>query len=139
MIVFIIAGGGAFKQVLVDSGVGQYISHLMTGTTLSPLLMCWTVAALLRIALGSATVAAITTAGVVLPIINVTHADPALMVLATGAGSVIASHVNDPGFWLFKGYFNLTVGETLRTWTVMETLISIMGLLGVLTINAVLH
>lgn len=139
MIVFIIAGGGAFKQVLVDSGVGQYISHLMTGTTLSPLLMCWTVAALLRIALGSATVAAITTAGVVLPIINVTHADPALMVLATGAGSVIASHVNDPGFWLFKGYFNLTVGETLRTWTVMETLISIMGLLGVLAINAVLH
>ncbi|ENS2685013.1 gnt-II system L-idonate transporter [Escherichia coli] len=139
MIVFIIAGGGAFKQALVDSGVGHYISHLMTGTTLSPLLMCWTVAALLRIALGSATVAAITTAGVVLPIINVTHADPALMVLATGAGSVIASHVNDPGFWLFKGYFNLTVGETLRTWTVMETLISIMGLLGVLAINAVLH
>lgn len=87
----------------------------MTGTSLSPLLMCWTVAALLRIALGSATVAAITTAGVVLPIINVTHADPALMVLATGAGSVIASHVNDPGFWLFKGYFNLSVGETLRT------------------------
>ena len=139
MIVFIIAGGGAFKQVLVDSGVGQYISHLMTGTSLSPLLMCWTVAALLRIALGSATVAAITTAGVVLPIINVTHADPALMVLATGAGSVIASHVNDPGFWLFKGYFNLSVGETLRTWTVMETLISIMGLLGVLALNAILH
>ncbi|EJF30640.1 MULTISPECIES: gluconate:H+ symporter [Enterobacteriaceae] len=139
MIVFIIAGGGAFKQVLVDSGVGQYIAHLMNGAPLSPLLMCWTVAALLRIALGSATVAAITTAGVVLPIISVTHADPALMVLATGAGSVIASHVNDPGFWLFKGYFNLSVGETLRTWTVMETLISVMGLLGVLTINAVLH
>jgi Gnt-II system L-idonate transporter len=109
----------------------------MTGTTLSPLLMCWTVAAVLRIALGSATVA-VTTAGVVLPIINVTHADPALMVLATGAGSVIASHVNDPGFWLFKGYFNLSVGETLRTWTVMETLISFMGLLGVLTLNAIL-
>ncbi|MCZ7246934.1 gluconate 5-dehydrogenase [Salmonella enterica] len=139
MIVFIIAGGGAFKQVLVDSGVGQYISQLMTGTSLSPLLMCWTVAAVLRIALGSATMAAITTAGVVLPIINVTHADPALMVLATGAGSVIASHVNDPGFWLFKGYFNLSVGETLRTWTVMETLISVMGLLGVLALNAVLH
>ncbi|WP_436857922.1 gnt-II system L-idonate transporter [Citrobacter tructae] len=139
MIVFIIAGGGAFKQVLVDSGVGQYISQLMTGSSLSPLLMCWTVAALLRIALGSATVAAITTAGVVLPIINVTHVDPALMVLATGAGSVIASHVNDPGFWLFKGYFNLTVGETLKTWTVMETLISIMGLLGVLALNAILH
>jgi len=139
MIVFIIAGGGAFKQVLVDSGVAQYISQMMAGSTLSPLLMCWTVAAMLRIALGSATVAAITTAGIVLPIITITHADPALMVLATGAGSVIASHVNDPGFWLFKGYFNLTVGETLRTWTVMETLISIMGLLGVLAINAVIH
>jgi len=139
MIVFIIAGGGAFKQVLVDSGVAQYISQMMAGSTLSPLLMCWTVAAMLRIALGSATVAAITTAGIVLPVITITHADPALMVLATGAGSVIASHVNDPGFWLFKGYFNLTVGETLRTWTVMETLISIMGLLGVLAINAVIH
>ncbi|WP_353613410.1 gluconate:H+ symporter [Mangrovibacter phragmitis] len=139
MIVFIIAGGGAFKQVLVDSGVGKYIADLMSGTTLSPLLMCWTVAAVLRIALGSATVAAITTAGVVLPIIGVTHADPALMVLATGAGSVIASHVNDPGFWLFKGYFNLSVTETLKTWTVMETLISFMGLAGVLAINAIIH
>lgn len=110
----------------------------MTGTSLSPLLMCWTVAAVLRIALGSATVAAITTAGVVLPIINVTHADPALMVLATGAGSVIASHVNDPGFWLFKGYLILASGKPYAP-TVMETLISVMGLLGVLALNAVLH
>jgi Gnt-II system L-idonate transporter len=139
MIVFIIAGGGAFKQVLVDSGVGHYIADMMRGSSMSPLLMCWTVAALLRIALGSATVAAITTSGIVLPIISATHADPALMVLATGAGSVIASHVNDPGFWLFKGYFNLTVSETLRTWTVMETLISVMGLIGVLTVNMVIH
>jgi Gnt-II system L-idonate transporter len=137
MIVFIIAGGGAFKQVLVDSGVGKYISQLMTGTTL-PLLMCWTVAAVLRIA-GVCHRGGHYDRGRLLPIINVTHADPALMVLATGAGSVIASHVNDPGFWLFKGYFNLSVGETLRTWTVMETLISFMGLLGVLTLNAILH
>ncbi|MCU9638991.1 gluconate permease, partial [Escherichia coli] len=79
------------------------------------------------------------TAGVVLPNINVTLAVPALMVLETGAGSVVASHVNEPGFWLIKGYFNLTVGEALRTWKVMETLISIMGLLGVLDINAVFH
>ena len=139
MIVFIIAGGGAFKQVLVDSGVGDYIAAMMKGSSLSPLLMCWTVAAMLRIALGSATVAAITTAGIVTPIIAVTHADPALMVLAVGAGSVIASHVNDPGFWLFKGYFNLSVIETLKTWTVMETLISVMGLLGVLVLNTILH
>ncbi|WP_182059189.1 gluconate:H+ symporter, partial [Pantoea sp. ME81] len=139
MIVFIIAGGGAFKQVLVDSGVGNYIADMMKGSSLSPLLMCWTVAAMLRIALGSATVAAITTAGIVTPIIAVTHADPALMVLAVGSGSVIASHVNDPGFWLFKGYFNLSVVETLKTWTVMETLISILGLAGVLALNAIIH
>ncbi|MEI2680815.1 gluconate:H+ symporter [Erwinia aphidicola] len=139
MIVFIIAGGGAFKQVLVDSGVGVYIANMMKGSSLSPLLMCWTVAAMLRIALGSATVAAITTAGIVTPIIAITHADPALMVLAVGSGSVIASHVNDPGFWLFKGYFNLSVVETLKTWTVMETLISFLGLAGVLILNAIIH
>ncbi|WP_409309491.1 gluconate:H+ symporter [Pectobacterium sp. B1J-3] len=139
MILFIIAGGGAFKQVLVDSGVGNYIADIMKGSSLSPLLMCWTVAALLRIALGSATVAAITTAGIVLPLISITHADPALMVLAVGSGSVIASHVNDPGFWLFKGYFNLSVGETLKVWTVMETLISILGLIGVLILNSIIH
>ncbi|WP_192456451.1 gluconate:H+ symporter [Musicola keenii] len=139
MILFIIAGGGAFKQVLVDSGVGQYIAELMKGSSLSPLLMCWTVAALLRIALGSATVAAITTAGIVLPLISANHADPALMVLAVGSGSVIASHVNDPGFWLFKGYFNLSVGETLKVWTVMETLISVLGIIGVLILNNIIH
>lgn len=139
MIIFIIAGGGALKQVLVDSGVGRFIAEAMRGSTLSPLVMCWCVAALLRIALGSATVAAITTAGIVLPIIAVTHADPALMVLATGSGSVIASHVNDPGFWLFKGYFNLSVTETLQTWTVMETLISLLGLAGVLLLNMAIH
>lgn len=139
MIVFIIAGGGAFKQVLVDSRVGDYIADMMKGASLSPLLMCWTVAAMLRIALGSVTVAAITTAGIVTPIIAVTHADPALMVLAVVSGSVIASHVNDPGFWLFKGYFNLSVTETLKTWTVMETLISVLGLIGVLILNGILH
>ena len=139
MIVFMIAGGGAFKQVLVDSGVGEYIAGMMKGSSLSPLLMCWTVAAMLRVALGSATVAAITTAGIVTPIIAVTHADPALMVLAVGSGSVIASHVNDPGFWLFKGYFNLSVTETLRTWTVMETLISVLGLAGVLILDTIIH
>ncbi|MBP2195272.1 gluconate:H+ symporter [Pantoea cypripedii] len=139
MIIFIIAGGGAFKQVLVDSGVGNYIADMMKGSSLSPLLMCWTVAAMLRVALGSATVAAITTAGIVTPIIAATHADPALMVLAVGSGSVIASHVNDPGFWLFKGYFNLSVVETLKTWTVMETLISVLGLAGVLILNSLIH
>ncbi len=99
MIVFIIAGGGAFKQVLVDSGVGHYISHLMTGTTLSPLLMCWTVAALLRIALGLCHRRGHYHRGCGVADYQRYPCDPALMVLATGAGSVIASHVNDPGFW----------------------------------------
>lgn len=101
--------------------------------------MCWIVAALLRIVLGFVIVAVIIIAGVVLSIINVIYVDFVLMVLVIGAGSVIALYVNDFGFWLFKGYFNLTVGETLRIWTVMEIFIFIMGLLGVLVINVVLY
>ncbi|MBV7273421.1 gluconate:H+ symporter [Clostridium thailandense] len=135
MILLIIAGGGAFKQVLIDSGVGKYIASAMTGTHMSPLVLAWVVAAILRLSLGSATVAAMTTSGIVLPLIATTHVNPALMVIATGAGSLIFSHVNDPGFWIFKGYFNLSIGETLASWSVMETIISVMGLVGVLVIN----
>lgn len=135
MILLIIAGGGALKQVLVDSGVSKYIATLMSGTHMSPLLLAWLVAAILRLTLGSATVASMTTAGIVLPIITTTHANPALMVLATGAGSVIFSHVNDPGFWMFKEYFNLSVGETLSSWSILETLISVLGLIGVLILG----
>ncbi|MBC2582522.1 gluconate:H+ symporter [Clostridium sp. DJ247] len=135
MILLIIGGGGAFKQVLIDSGVGKYIAAIMAGSHMSPLLLAWIVAAILRLSLGSATVAAMTTSGIVLPLIATTHADPALMVLATGAGSLIFSHVNDPGFWIFKEYFNLSIGETLASWSVMETIISVMGLVGVLLIN----
>jgi Gnt-I system high-affinity gluconate transporter len=139
MMLLIIGGGGAFKQVLVDSGVDKYIAGMMEGSTISPILMAWSIAAALRIALGSATVAAITAGGIVAPIIATTGVSPELMVIAVGSGSVIFSHVNDPGFWLFKGYFNLSVVETLKTWTVMETLISILGLAGVLALNAVIH
>lgn len=135
MILLIIGGGGALKQVLIDSGVGNYIASVMAGSSISPLVLAWLIAAILRLALGSATVAAMTTAGIVLPLISGTGVDPALMVLATGAGSLIFSHVNDPGFWIFKEYFNLTIGETLASWSVMETIISVMGLIGVLAIN----
>ncbi|WP_026883144.1 gluconate:H+ symporter [Clostridium akagii] len=138
MILLIIGGGGAFKQVLIDSGVGKYIATLMVGTNISPLLLAWLIAALLRLALGSATVASMTAAGLVLPMIASTNANPALMVLATGAGSLIFSHVNDPGFWMFKEYFGLTIGETLSSWSVMETIISVMGLIGVLAINIII-
>ncbi|AJA50040.1 high-affinity gluconate transporter [Clostridium pasteurianum DSM 525 = ATCC 6013] len=138
MILLIIGGGGALKQVLIDSGVGNYITSLMSGTNISPLILAWTIAAVLRLALGSATVASLTTAGLVLPLIATTHVNPSLMVLATGSGSVIFSHVNDPGFWMFKEYFGLSIGETIKSWSVAETLISVMGLVGVLVINAII-
>lgn len=135
MILLIIGGGGAFKQVLVDSGVGNYIASLMEGSSVSPLLLAWTIAAVLRIALGSATVAAITAGGIAAPLIATTGASPELMVIAVGSGSVIFSHVNDPGFWLFKEYFNLTILETIKSWSALETIISVCGLAGCLLMN----
>ncbi|PAU23848.1 GntT/GntP/DsdX family permease [Escherichia coli] len=131
-------GGGAFKQVLVDSGVDKYIASMMHETNISPLLMAWSIAAVLRIALGSATVAAITAGGIAAPLIATTGVSPELMVIAVGSGSVIFSHVNDPGFWLFKEYFNLTIGETIKSWSMLETIISVCGLVGCLLLNMVI-
>ncbi|WP_437612382.1 gluconate transporter [Erwinia sp. V71] len=138
MMLLIIGGGGAFKQVLVDSGVDKYIASLMHASDVSPILMAWGIAAVLRIALGSATVAAITAGGIVAPLIVTTGASPELMVIAVGSGSVIFSHVNDPGFWLFKEYFNLTIGETIRSWSALETIISVCGLVGCLLLANVI-
>ncbi|WP_075181805.1 gluconate transporter [Pantoea sp. 1.19] len=137
MMLLIIGGGGAFKQVLVESGVDKYIASLMHGSNVSPILMAWTIAAVLRIALGSATVAAITAGGIVAPLIATTGVSPELMVIAVGSGSVIFSHVNDPGFWLFKEYFNLTIGETIKSWSVLETIIALCGLAGTLLLSTV--
>lgn len=136
MILLVIGGGGAFKQVLVDSGVSKYIEGMMAGSTMSPLILAWLTACLMRVAVGSATVAALTTGGMMLPLIASTGASPELMVLATGAGSVFAGPPNDPGFWMFKEFFNLTVKETVRSWCVLETIISICGIAGVLVLNA---
>lgn len=135
MMLLIIGGGGAFKQVLVDSGVKVYIEQIMHGSTISPIVMAWLIAALLRLALGSATVAALTAGGIFFPLIASTGVSPELMVIATGAGSVVFSHVNDPGFWLFKEYFNLSITETLKSWSLLETVISVSGLIGCLIIN----
>lgn len=132
MMLLIIGGGGAFKQVLVESGVDKYIADIMHGSDISPILMAWSIAAVLRIALGSATVAAITAGGIVAPLIATTGVSPELMVIAVGSGSVIFSHVNDPGFWLFKEYFNLTIGETMKSWSALETIIAVCGLIGCL-------
>lgn len=131
MILLIIASGGAFKQILVDSGVGNSIMLLTSSLALSPLFLGWLITAILRIALGSATVAALTASGMVLPFIQA-GASPELMVLAVGAGSLMFSHVNDTGFWMFKEYFQLTIKQTFKTWTIMESLISVIGLIGVL-------
>ncbi|KAB7672646.1 gluconate:H+ symporter [Bacillus sp. B1-b2] len=135
MILLIIAAGGAFKQVLVDSHIDQYISDIMAGSTLSPLFLTWLIAAILRISVGSATVAGMTAAGIAAPLVAATGVSPELMVLAAGAGSVTFSHVNDAGFWIYKEYFNLSILQTIKTWSVQVTIISIVGLIGVLVLN----
>ncbi len=135
LVLFIIAGAGAFKEVLVDAGVSDYIGGLMADSSLSPLLLAWLIATVIRVCVGSATVAGLTAAGIVSPLLASGEVSPELMVLAIGSGSLMLSHVNDSGFWLYKEYFNLSVRDTLRTWTVMETLVGVMGLLGVLVLD----
>ncbi len=137
IIILVIGAGGAFKQVLVDSGVADYIKLLTDGWNISPIVLAWGIAALLRVALGSATVAVVTAAGVVLPLVAGSGVPPELMVLAVSCGSIFASHVNDPGFWLFKEFLNLSVMEAIKTRTSYTCCLSILGLLGVLAINAV--
>jgi Gnt-I system high-affinity gluconate transporter len=136
MVLLIIAGSGALKQVLIDSGVSEYIGGILEQSSISPLILAWIIATVIRVCVGSATVAGLTAAGIVLPLVQGTGVSPELMVLAIGSGSLMLSHVNDSGFWLFKEYFNLSVNDTLKSWTVMETTVGIMGLIGVLTINA---
>jgi Gnt-I system high-affinity gluconate transporter len=136
-IMLLIAGAGALKQVLVDSGVSTYIGELLSRSALSPLFLGWLIATVLRFCVGSATVAGITTAGIVLPMVTGTGVSPELMVLAIGSGSLMLGHVNDGGFWLFKEYFNLSVKDTLRTWTIMETSIGVSGLIGVMILSLI--
>ena len=138
MVLLIISGAGALKQILIDSGVSDYIGSVMEVTALSPLVIGWLIATIIRFSVGSATVAGLTTAGIVLPLVQSTGVSPELMVLAIGSGSLMLSHVNDSGFWLFKEYFNLSIKETLTTWTLMETTIGITGLLGVLALDQIL-
>lgn len=135
LIILIIAAGGAFKQVLIDSGVGKYIEQVARNMDASPLILAWGTAALLRLALGSATVATITAAGMMVPVVSGLGVSPELVVLATGSGSLMFSHFNDTGFWMFKEYFNLTIKQTFMTWTLMECIVSTAGLIGVLVLN----
>ncbi|HGH0817714.1 TPA: gluconate:H+ symporter [Staphylococcus pseudintermedius] len=135
MMLLIIGAGGAFKQVLIDGGVGGAIEKIFTDVNISPILLAWLVAAILRLALGSATVAAISTTGIVLPLLQTADVNLSLVALAIGAGSIFCSHVNDAGFWMFKEYFGLTVKETFLTWSLIETIISVSGLVFVLFIS----
>ncbi|EGL98113.1 gluconate:H+ symporter [Ligilactobacillus salivarius] len=135
MILLIIAGGGAFKEVLIESHIDKYVSGLMANMPLSPLLLTWVIALVLRISLGSATVASMTAASIAAPLVHVAHISPELMTLAAGAGSIGLSHVNDAGFWIVKEYFNMSMKKTFSTWTVLTTIIAVVGLLGVLVLD----
>lgn len=135
MVLLIIGGAGALKEVLVASGVSDYIGDLLKNSNWSPLILAWCIAAIIRVCVGSATVAGLTAAGIMTPMVGAGGVQPELLVLAIGAGSIFLSHVNDGGFWLFKEYFNLSVKDTLATWSVMETTVSVAGLIGVLILN----
>ncbi|TDN68273.1 GntP family permease [Paraburkholderia sp. BL10I2N1] len=135
-IILIIGAGGGFKQMLVASGVGDAIGQMAVHARISPILLAWLVAAVIRVATGSATVATITGAGIVAPVVAmVPGVNRELLVLATGAGSLILSHVNDAGFWLVKQYFNMTVTETFKTWTAMETIVSIVAIILIMILS----
>jgi Gnt-I system high-affinity gluconate transporter len=134
-ILLVVAGSGAFKQVLVRSGVDDLVGEWLGGLTLHPLVLGWLVTAVIRICVGSATVAGLTAAGLLQPIVAAGDADPELMVLAIGAGSLACSHVNDGAFWMFKEYFHVSLLDTFRSWTVMETIVSVVALAGVLLLD----
>lgn len=135
MIVLIIAGGGAFSQVLKDSHVIEYIRSISGSIQMNPLVMAFLISSIFRLAVGSATVATLTTAPIMLPIVQQTGASPELMVLATGAGSVMWSHFNDSGFWMFKEYFGLNIKQTFQTWTLMESTVGLVGIVTVLIMS----
>ena len=138
MLLLIIGGGGTFKQILIDGGVGDTISNMFHGTEMSPIFLAWLAAAILRVALGSTTVAAISSVGIVLPLLESVDVNISLVVLAIGAGSIFCSHVNDAGFWMFKEYFGLTMKETFLTWTLLESVLSVVGLGLILIVNMII-
>ena len=139
IILLIVGGAGGLKQVLIEGGISDQIAVLVHNMDIHPLLAAWSIAAIIRVSLGSSTVAGLTTAGIVAPMILTTGVDPNLMVLVTGAGSMMFSHVNDSGFWMFKEYFNMSIKDTLKTWSLMETIVSVMGLISVLVLNYFIH
>ncbi|HEX8462217.1 MAG TPA: gluconate:H+ symporter [Segetibacter sp.] len=134
-IILVIAAGGAFKQVIIDSGTGNIIAQYFNNSNYSPLFLGWLIATFIRISLGSATVAGLTAAGIVQPLVVASHVSPELMVISIGAGSLMCSHVNDSGFWMYKEYLGLSLADTFKSWSLMETIIGVIGLIGVLILN----
>ena len=135
MVLLITGAGGAFKEILSQTGISLQISNFFIGSSLSPLLLGWLIATLVRVCIGSATIAGLTAAGIVQPSVASSSVSPELMVLAIGAGSLMLSHLNDTGFWIFKEYFSLSVKDTFKTWTLMETIVGVVGLGGVLVLQ----
>lgn len=138
-VVLIVGAGGGFKQTLIDSGVGQMVLDISKDWSIPALLLAWLIAVVIRLATGSATVATVSAAGLIAPLAaDMSSAHVSLLVLAIGAGSLFFSHVNDAGFWLVKEYFGMDVGQTVKTWSVMETLISVVSLIFVLLLSIVI-
>ncbi|MAE85535.1 MAG: gluconate transporter [Flammeovirgaceae bacterium] len=134
-ILLIVAGAGALKQVFIASGVSSELVAGLQESSIHPLLLGWLIAGIIRVAIGSATVAGLTAAGIIAPVMDQIGANPNLMVLAVGAGSLLFSHVNDSGFWMYKEYFNLSIKDTIKSWSIMETIVSVVGLIGVLILD----
>jgi gluconate:H+ symporter, GntP family len=138
-IILIVAAGGGFKQVLVDTGIGTMLAEWAKDTGISVILLSWVLAVLIRLATGSATVATITASSLMLGLVEgMSSGEVSLIVLAVGAGSLFFSHVNDAGFWLVNQYFRLTVGQTIKTWSIMETVLSVTGLVLVMLLSLVI-
>jgi Gnt-I system high-affinity gluconate transporter len=139
-ILLVIGGSGPFKEVLTSTQVDQLIAQQLRGFALDPLILAWVVTVAIRVCVGSATVAGLTAAGILAPMVAAPDSgiDPNLMVLAVGSGSLALSHLNDAGFWLFKEYFSASIPDTLKCWTMMETIVSIVGLAGVLVLSRIL-
>ncbi len=135
LILLIVAGAGVLKQVFTDSGVSTTIAESIKDWQIHPLILGWLIAGIIRVCVGSATVAGLTAAGIIGPVIPQMEVNPNLMVLSIGAGSLLFSHVNDSGFWMYKEYFNLSIRDTIKSWSVMETIVSVMGLIGVLIMD----
>jgi Gnt-I system high-affinity gluconate transporter len=139
LILLIIGGAGSLKEVMMVSGVSQSIVECLIKIDIHPYLLAWLIAALIRISIGSATAAGLMTAGVLLPLLQLQGLDPNLLVLSIGAGSLMCSHVNDPGFWMFKEYFNTSMKDTFKSWTVMESLVSVLGIVFIFILNFIIH